>query len=308
VARQYRRQPQDNPVDYALFLMRTPRLFVEAKSLDKNLREHKWRMQTLTYATATGVEWCVLTNGDQYHLYNSHGKGDLDEKLFRAVSVSEQSEEENLLDTLDLLSKGQMEENRINVLWKAHFVDSRVKSVLKDFFSSQDAGLIRLIRKRLDELGAADIRDSLKRAEIKVEFPILNTLGQTKTRGCIHDPREHGSGPEETTRAPVILGVAISDLINAGMLTTPLHLQKKYKGKLLEAEIIQDGSVIFDGKSYDSLSTSAGMARNTVIGVPPDGRPLHQTNGWIFWQFQDADTGKLEFLDVLRQRYLNNRK
>lgn len=30
---EYRRRPSDNPVDYALFLLRTPRLFIEAKAL-----------------------------------------------------------------------------------------------------------------------------------------------------------------------------------------------------------------------------------------------------------------------------------
>ena len=33
VSREYRRKPQDNPVDYALFMLRSPRLFVEAKDL-----------------------------------------------------------------------------------------------------------------------------------------------------------------------------------------------------------------------------------------------------------------------------------
>ncbi len=31
VSREYRRKSQDNPVDYALFMLRSPRLFVEAK-------------------------------------------------------------------------------------------------------------------------------------------------------------------------------------------------------------------------------------------------------------------------------------
>ena len=29
VSREYRRKPQDNPVDYALFMLRSPRLFVD---------------------------------------------------------------------------------------------------------------------------------------------------------------------------------------------------------------------------------------------------------------------------------------
>ncbi|MCJ7686723.1 MAG: type I restriction enzyme HsdR N-terminal domain-containing protein [Desulfobacteraceae bacterium] len=60
---EYKKKPKDNPVDYALFIMRTPRLFIEAKSLEANLDDRKWVSQTLGYATVVGVEWCVLTNG-----------------------------------------------------------------------------------------------------------------------------------------------------------------------------------------------------------------------------------------------------
>ena len=42
VSREYRRKSQDNPVDYALFMLRSPRLFVEAKGLEKDLRDRKW--------------------------------------------------------------------------------------------------------------------------------------------------------------------------------------------------------------------------------------------------------------------------
>jgi hypothetical protein len=42
VFKEYRRQPQDNKVDYALFLQRTPRLFVEAKDLGKDLSDRRW--------------------------------------------------------------------------------------------------------------------------------------------------------------------------------------------------------------------------------------------------------------------------
>ena len=72
VVREYKRKPQDKPVDYALFRLRSPRLFVEAKALDEDLTYRKWVSQTLGYATVVGVEWCVLTNGDEYRLFNAH--------------------------------------------------------------------------------------------------------------------------------------------------------------------------------------------------------------------------------------------
>src|SRR5688572_12418857 len=88
VSREYRRKSQDNPVDYALFMLRSPRLFVEAKGLEKDLSDRKWISQVLGYATVVGVEWCVLTNGDEYRLYNAHAPVDVEQKLFRVVRIS----------------------------------------------------------------------------------------------------------------------------------------------------------------------------------------------------------------------------
>ncbi|MBF0628752.1 MAG: restriction endonuclease, partial [Magnetococcales bacterium] len=39
VRNEFRSQPQDNPVDYALFLNRTPCLFLEAKAINHSLDE-----------------------------------------------------------------------------------------------------------------------------------------------------------------------------------------------------------------------------------------------------------------------------
>jgi hypothetical protein len=111
--------------------------------------------------------------------------------------------------------------------------------------------------------------------------------------------------PEELKeRKKQTVGVKVSDLINAGLVNTPLELETKYKGVHLKATIQQDGSVTFDDKPYDSLSTAAGMARKSVIGVPP-GRKYPQTNGWTFWRYHDTETGKLEEIDLLRKRYLS---
>ena len=41
VRREYRRKPQDNPVDYTIFLNRTACLLIEAKSREKDLGDRK---------------------------------------------------------------------------------------------------------------------------------------------------------------------------------------------------------------------------------------------------------------------------
>lgn len=285
VRREYRRKPQDNPVDYALFLNRTECLFIEAKSLEKDLSDHKWVAQNLSYATAAGVQWCVLTNGDEYRIYNAHAPVPVEEKLFRCVRVSE-SDPEYLTGTLSLLSKEQMRGSLLEEMWKAHFVDRRVQQAIENLLADQDGALVRAIQKKAGALSAADVRASLKRAKIQIDFPIPVPLGPLDA-----GPELHPS--EEAT---------LNNLIAVGLIQPPLEIERDYKGKHLVAVIRQDGKVEFAGKAYDSLSTAGGMARKSVIGSPP-GRPYPQTNGWTFWKYRDAATGELRKLDFLRKQY-----
>ena len=87
VRREYRAKSQDNPVDYALLAFGKPRLFVEAKALSSAL-DRKSASQLLGYAAVVGVGWCLLTNGDEYRLYNSHASVDVDEKLLSRSASS----------------------------------------------------------------------------------------------------------------------------------------------------------------------------------------------------------------------------
>jgi hypothetical protein len=310
VSREYRRKPQDNPVDYALFMLRSPRLFVEAKGLEKDLTDRKWISQVLGYATVVGVEWCVLTNGDEYRLYNAHAPVDVEQKLFRVVRISESDQEEYALETLELLSKEKMGDNLLNVLWKAHFIDRHVSRALGELLQNDDASLIRLIRKRTPELTPAEIRESLKRADIRIDFPVVSVSSQSLAREEIEDettaPVEVVEKTKEGQKTLNIPGIKVSDLIRANLIDPPLKLEKVYKGAHLEAEVQQDGTIVFDGDTYTSLSLAAALARKSIIGAP-EGRRYPQTNGWVFWKYWDSETGRLEEIDVLRQRYLNGR-
>ena len=63
-----------------LLCQRSETLLIEAKTLEKDLNDRKWITQNVSYATVIGVRWCVLTNGDEYRIYNSHAAVDVDQK------------------------------------------------------------------------------------------------------------------------------------------------------------------------------------------------------------------------------------
>jgi hypothetical protein len=92
------------------------------------------------------------------------------------------------------------------------------------------------------------------------------------------------------------LGVTLADLLAAGYLTAPLALFRQYKGRRMQATLLPDNKVEFEGKIYDSCSTAAEVARSTVTG-----RRMN-TNGWMFWQYEGGQ-GQPLCLDDARQRF-----
>lgn len=302
VRREYRRKAPDSPVDYVLFLLRTPRLFVEAKALGENLGDDRWAKQIMGYAAVAGVEWVVLTDGNEYRIYNSHATVPVEEKLFRRVVIA--SDTPSALATLRLLSKSQLQENQIEILWRADFVDRQVRSVLESLLIPEPpADFVRLLRRRLPALLPGDIRASLARARVAIDYPVVQlpavAVAQV-TEAARQRPIERQAAPSDQAKTPW-RRVSLADLIAAGRVRPPMVIETPYKGKQLTAQIDVGGTVTFDGVAYDSLSTAGGIARRSVIGAPP-GREYPQTNGWTFWRYRRSD-GSLGLLDELRQKH-----
>jgi predicted type IV restriction endonuclease len=169
VRNEYRHNTADNPVDYALFLNRSPVLFVEAKPLGHSLDDRKWVVQTINYANAAGVDWCVLTNGSDWRIYKVHAQVEADRKLFAAVSIDRPEALADASRVLCLLTRENMRARAIDELWQAWHVDSQVQAAVEQ--TIQDDAFAKLLAKRLPQLTLADIRKSLRRGRISVSYP-----------------------------------------------------------------------------------------------------------------------------------------
>jgi hypothetical protein len=300
VHREYRTKTRDKPVDYALKLLRRPRLFIEAKGLGENLSERKWIPQVLGYATVAGVEWCVLTDGNEYRIYNATAAVDAEEKLFRKVCITDE-DGAAVSSTLHLISRSNLEENLLDVHWKTHFVDRRCKAAIAEVIDSAHPGLIRLIRKKVPSLTAKAITGSLVRLDVKIEAPPMPIAPvrpgkpESVPPGAARETRRR-SAPQPGRK---YVGVTLSQLITAGILKAPVALFRKYKGRQMDATLLADGNVQFGGKTYDSCSQAGDQARSAGTG-----RRMN-TNGWTFWQYDD-DGVKRE-LAYARQRFLREK-
>lgn len=299
VHREFKPTTRDCPVDYALKLLREPRLFVEAKGLGETLEDRKWITQVLGYAVVAGVEWCVLTDGDSYRFYNAVAALDADEKLFCKIRLSDGNDAE-AAKTLELISRANMEKNILDVLWSAHYVDRRVKEALRGMIASTDKAFVRLLRRKTTKLTPKEIVDSLRRLDIRVDSPTIAEA--TPSPRSAKPAQATGTRPgKDGKKHRKDFQVKLADVIAAGLLTPPLMLFRKYKGKRVEATLLADGSVGFQGTIYKTSSTAAETARGTVTG-----RKMN-TNGWSFWKYAGAD-GKARELTAARTEYLATRR
>ena len=207
VRNEYRHNSADNPVDYALFLNRSPVLFIEAKPLGHSLDDRKWIVQTINYANAAGVDWCVLTNGAEWRIYKVHAQVEADRKLFTAVTIDTPEVLDDAVRVLGLLSRENMRARAIDELWQAWHVDRQVQVALEQ--TLQDDAFAALIRKRVPLLGLADIRKSLRRASIAMSYPnIFKDVGASPAAVAM----PAASAPDPSIPATEVVPHVVPDL------------------------------------------------------------------------------------------------
>jgi hypothetical protein len=229
------------------------------------------------------------------------------------VRISD-SEPKFIIDTLVLLSKDKMRGSLLDEMWKAHFIDRRVRLAFERLLGEDDAALIRAICKLANGVTPSEARASLKRAIITIDFPLPKVLEQpaapavpsvTPKPEASTARREAGKKARETMTA--MAEATIPNLIAAGFVKAPLELERTYKGVRLTASIQPGGTVLCGGETCETLSAAGGIARKSVLGTSPQ-EPPPATNGWTFWQFRDPKTGNLRDMDSLRQEFLASRR
>lgn len=297
VHREYRPTGKDSPVDYALKLRRKPRLFLEAKGLGETLTDRRWIAQVLGYAIVAGVEWCVLTDGNEYCFFNATAPVDAEEKLLCRVRLADATLEE-ASRILSLMSRANLEQNLLDVLWVSNFVDRRVNAALRDILATPSRSIVRLVMQRAPKLSAKQIAESIRRLDIRIESPpAMPAAAAPQVKAAKRGAKKR---KRSSRRTPTAYSVSLLDLISAGVLKPPVRLHRRYNGQEVEATLLPDGQVEFRGTAYSSCSAAAEAARAAVSG-----RKMN-TNGWSFWQHADA-AGTLTTLEATRRRYMEQR-
>ncbi len=276
VHHEFKPTPRDKPVDYALKILCEPKLLIEAKRLGAKLGDYKGIIQMLTYTTAADVEWCVLSDGDEYRFYKAMARGKPEEKEFCRVRLSD-ANEDDAVNALALLSRSNLT-GRLSEI-EERWTDHLVKTALCELLRAPDKGLVSLIRRKVHELPRNDIIASLARLNIKIDAKV--------TRGDSGGNEGGGGG-------------RLTKLLKSGVLKPSQKLFAHYKTTEFEATVLPDGRIEFQGTPYGSLSAAGRAAISTIAGK------TLQVDGWLFWRVRQSG-GECQTLHALRRSCEKNK-
>lgn len=295
VRNEYRHERADNPVDVALFLNRTPVLFVEAKALGESLDERRWMVQTINYANTSGVEWCVLTNGNEYRFYKVHAQVQVEDKLFIAIVLDDDTPTELKARKLALIGRERMGQRAIDDLWTKWRVDRQVAALFEALPS--DDTFLRLVAKKSEgRLRIPEIRESLRRATIRIDYPAFADVveapgAEPAIAESIEPPgfAEPPAPPPTPPPSPATAPARTKRVVTRGLMRTPemvalgllpIGTPLTIRGRPESTATVVDGKeVLFQGERMGFNEWGCRVTGWTSIriyewAVLPDGRVL----------------------------------
>jgi hypothetical protein len=283
------------PIDWAFLVNSAFAFFVEAKDVGKKLPGYAEQLADY-FAKEPAVKLGILTNGVEWQFFTDLVHEHLmDKEPFLTWNVLE--DELIPLDFLTLLQKSGFKPQLIRTFAQG----KRRRSLLVDELTKLLEPSPEFVKLAVT---SANIETRILSAKVIGEWtPILaNAIEEWVRRRALALALERTTGgapagDDKTggTSPPAAHGRTLANLIAAGHLSPPLKLFRRYKGTMLVASLLADGTVEFQGQRYDTCSAAAEAARATVS------RRRMNTNGWTFWQYQAAGGQKLTLADARKQ-------
>jgi len=143
-------------VDIALKINNTPKVFIEAKSLATDLKDHLVQ-QLLNYALLGNVNWCILTNGRELRVYNAFWKViGIEQRLFLRLTINEYKEK---FEKLQSLSKESILNNRLDKEAEQVYA----KRMILEWFKQNESSVLSDIAKLDPSLAKETIKEILSK-------------------------------------------------------------------------------------------------------------------------------------------------
>jgi hypothetical protein len=285
VQAEYRAQGAgQNPVDYALMVDGAPALFLEAKALGTPLQTPQFVNQVVAYGAVAGVQWVVITDGDEYRIYRTDTTAAAPDKLLASFRLSDRAHGTEALDFLMTLHRDVLALDKLHGLWTERDVDRKVKAELQTILSGEDDGFLKFLSRRIPSLRASDIAVSLRRATVTVAYPKASVAQSAPllaaAPAATTAPRKFSAdgGATRTER----LARLVAALDEQGR-SWPVTVEATYRGRDFTGLLSREGTLHVLNQSFGTFS-AAGIA--VVQSVSGSRATL---NGWTFWRVRGRD-------------------
>jgi hypothetical protein len=248
---------------------------VEAKSLRSDLTDAN-AAQLVKYAAIEGVEWCVLTNGRELHIYNQYLKGGVQDKLVLKLDLlafNSDAEFDAVFEQFWLLSRQSMAQAAITTLMEQVTLDRAIRQLMLDPKSATVRGIRSDLRTKFRLAPTSDqIMTWLKDRIIgRPQLSLVPPL----------DAPARSAGKPRSSLGQAHSQRLLAEMVHDGILPVGARLTARHRGTDYSATVERDGSVNVEGRVFTSLSAAGG----TLSGV--------STNGWKFWHFDGRPVGEL---------------
>lgn len=102
--------------DYVIQIARKKHFVVEVKAVQLDLSDKHLR-QCTNYAANEGIDWIILTNGKEIHLYKALFKKPIDVKKVFSYNLADPKELKMAVDFMVFLTKKSVLKNELNDFW-----------------------------------------------------------------------------------------------------------------------------------------------------------------------------------------------
>lgn len=156
IRREYHVKDLREYIDYLLYVDGAKSVAVEAKALAVDLTD-AMGAQVLKYAAIEDIDWCVLTNGRQFIVYDQHSRGSVPDKVVLQIDLSACRDRYDIgssLAKLWMLSKESMRQGQL----AAHVGELRIGRAIRDVLLDPASASARSIRSEVKRRFGLDVR------------------------------------------------------------------------------------------------------------------------------------------------------
>lgn len=299
VTREYYVRNSQEFIDYLLKGQAGPLIAIEAKTIQAELVD-KHAAQLVQYCAVEGIEWAVLTNGRELHLFNTFLKRDLAAKRVMRLDLLAFNSDDEFNSVFTQLWKLSREEMTTPSGVRSWMHQRRMDSKLRELLVNPRSSVIRHLEEVLSD---AEIQATSQ--DLTQWFNAVLAAGPTLVmipprRTVAKDVGSTTMPGQQIARYKAQVNKASSDggrllpLIEAGVLEANTRLVlRKGQSAIAEAHVDERGCIIYQGQQYPSPS------HKTFVHL----LDRKSMNGWTHW-FAD-EGGKLILLDELRKRMVS---